>query len=147
MTVKLSLTRHFRQTVVERVRRDPEFAKGLLDEAATLFLNGEGEAARLVLRELVKATVGFEALAAKTGRPAKSFHRMLSKNGNPTMDNLAAILGVVRKDLGVEMKARAIQAALPWAHDPPGRSQQAVRPYPVRFHTRQAGRCRADDCG
>jgi len=61
------------------VRRDPEFAKALLDEAARLFLNGEGDAARLVLRELVKAAVGFEALAAKTGKPAKSLHRMLSK--------------------------------------------------------------------
>lgn len=110
MTVKVSLTRDFRQTIVERVRRDPEFAKALLDEAATLFLNGEGEAARLVLRELVKAMVGFEAFAAKVREPTKSLHRMLSKNGNPTMDNLAAILGVVRTDLGVEMKARAVQA-------------------------------------
>jgi hypothetical protein len=34
MTVNVSLTRDFRQTIVERVRRDPEFAKALLDEAA-----------------------------------------------------------------------------------------------------------------
>ena len=32
--------------------RDPAFAKALLDEAATLFLNGEPQAARLVLREV-----------------------------------------------------------------------------------------------
>ena len=31
--------------------------------------------------------------------------------------------------------------------DPQGRSQQAVRPYPVRFHSDQAGRRRADDDG
>jgi len=111
MTVKVSLTQDIRQTIVERVRRDSEFAKALLDEAATLFLNGKGDAARLVLRDLVNATVGFEALAAKTGKPAKSLHRMLSRSGNPTMDNLAAVLGVVRKELGVEMKAPAIQAA------------------------------------
>jgi hypothetical protein len=71
MTVMVSLTRDFRQTIVERVRRDPEFAKAPLDEAARLFLNGEGDAARLVLRDLVKAAVGFKALAAKTGKPAK----------------------------------------------------------------------------
>ena len=34
------LTREFSQTVVERVRRDPKFARALLNEAATLFLNG-----------------------------------------------------------------------------------------------------------
>ncbi len=36
---------------------------------------------------------------------------MLSKNGNPTMDNLAAILGVVRNRLGVEIQARTVAAA------------------------------------
>jgi DNA-binding phage protein len=103
----VALTQDFKQTVVDRVRRDPEFAKALLDEAATLFLNGEADTARLVLRDLVNATVGFEALAAETAKPPKSLHRMLSKNGNPTMDNLAAILRVVRKKLGVEMQVRA----------------------------------------
>jgi len=107
----MALTRDFKQTVVERVRRDPAFAKALLDEAAMLFLNGEPPTARLILRDLVNATVGFEALAAETEKPAKSLHRMLSKNGNPTMDNLAAILGVVRKKLGVDLQARTIEAA------------------------------------
>ncbi len=107
----MALTRDFRQTIVERIRRDPGFARALLDEAATLFLNGEPDTARLVLRDLVNATVGFETLAAETAKPAKSLHRMLSKGGNPTMDNLAAILGVVRKHLGVELQAHAVEAA------------------------------------
>jgi DNA-binding phage protein len=107
----MALTRDFRRTVVERVQRDPEFARALLDEAATLFLNGEADAARLVLRDLVNATVGFETLAAETEKPAKSLHRMLSKDGNPTMDNLAAILGVLRRKLGVELRAKAVEAA------------------------------------
>jgi DNA-binding phage protein len=107
----MALTRDFKQTIVERVRHDPAFAKALLDEAATLFLNGEANTARLVLRDLVNATVGFEALAAETAKPAKSLHRMLSKNGNPTMDNLAAILGVVRKNLGVKIQAHTVEAA------------------------------------
>jgi DNA-binding phage protein len=108
---EMALTRDFKETIVERVRRDPAFAKALLDEAATLFLNGEADTARLVLRDLVNATVGFEALAVETAKPAKSLHRMLSKNGNPTMDNLAAILGVVRRKLGVEIRAHTVEAA------------------------------------
>ena len=88
----MALTRDVKQTIAARVRRDPDFAKALLDEAATLFLNGEPHTARLVLRDLVNATMGFEALAATTGKPVKSLHRMLSKEGNPTMDNLASIL-------------------------------------------------------
>jgi putative addiction module killer protein len=107
----MALTRDFKQTVAERVQRDPAFAKALLDEAATLFLNGEPQTARLILRDLVNATVGFEGLAAATGRPAKSLHRMLSENGNPSMDNLAAILRAVREKLGVDLQARAVEAA------------------------------------
>ncbi len=107
----MALTRDFKQTVVARVKREPAFAKALLDEAATLFLNGEANAARLILRDLVNATVGFAALAAETGRPAKSLQRMLSTKGNPSMDNLAAILGVVRRNLGVALQAHAVKAA------------------------------------
>ncbi|MEP7156234.1 MAG: transcriptional regulator [Betaproteobacteria bacterium] len=103
----MALTRDYKQTIVERTRRDPAFGKALLDEAATLFLNGEPDTARLILRDLVNATVGFEALAVATARPSKSLHRMLSENGNPSMDNLAAIFGAVRDELGVKIRVKA----------------------------------------
>ena len=107
----MALTREFQNTTVARVRRDPLFACTLLDQAATLFLNGEPDAARLVLRDLVNATIGFAALAEKTARPAKSLQRMLSHNGNPSMDNLASIIGALREALGVDLMARAVRAA------------------------------------
>ena len=107
----MALTRDFKETIAERASRDPQFAQALLDEAATLFLNGDPHTARLVLRDLVNASVGFEKLAAATKTPSKSLHRMLSDRGNPSMDNLAAIFGVVRKKLGVDIQARAVKAA------------------------------------
>ncbi|MDD2686538.1 MAG: transcriptional regulator [Gallionella sp.] len=107
----MALTRNFKQTVVERVERDPEFAKALLDEAATLFLSGEPETARLILRDLVNATLGFEQLAAITDKPSKSLHRMLSQNGNPSMDNLAAIFSAVRGRLNVGLEVHTVEMA------------------------------------
>lgn len=107
----MALTRNYKQTVVERVERDPEFAKALLDEAATLFLSGEPETARLILRDLVNATLGFEKLAELTDKPSKSLHRMLSSTGNPSMDNLAAIFGAVRTRLKVGLEVHAIEMA------------------------------------
>ena len=107
----MALTREFKQTMVERAQRDPAFAKALLDEAATLFLNGEPETARLVLRDLVNATVGFETLAERTDKNGKSLHRMLSAGGNPTMDNLAAIFDAVRSSLNVRLEVSAVRAA------------------------------------
>jgi hypothetical protein len=35
----MTLTRDFRQTIAERVTRDRAFARAMLDEAGTLFLN------------------------------------------------------------------------------------------------------------
>jgi DNA-binding phage protein len=107
----MTLTRDFKQTIVDRVARDPDFAKALLDEAATLFLTGEPDAARLILRDLVNATVGFENLAALTQKPSKSLHRMLSPKGNPSMDNLAAIFGAVRNWLQVTFDVRVVEVA------------------------------------
>ncbi|WP_245896971.1 DNA-binding protein [Sphingomonas fennica] len=67
--------------------------------------------ARLILRNLVNASVGFEELATESNRPSKSLHRMLSAKGNPSMDNLAAIFGAIRKRLGVSFEAHAVEAA------------------------------------
>ena len=103
----MTLTRDFKKTMVERVERDPDFAKALLDEAA----GGEPETARLILRELVSITIGFEQLAVVTDKPSKSLHRMLSPKGNPSMDNLAAIFGAVRTRLNVGLEAHTVELA------------------------------------
>jgi len=96
---------------VERAQRDPKFARALLDEAIAGFLNGQPETARLVLRSLVNATVGFEALAVLTSKPSKSLQRMLSSRGNPSMDNLAAIIGAVRRKLKVDIEVHSVKAS------------------------------------
>lgn len=104
----MALTRDFKETVKERAARDPVFAKAMLDEAATAFLNGEPHVSRLILRDLVNASVGFEDLAVETNRPSKSLHRMLSEKGNPSMDNLATIISAVSRHLGVTFQARVV---------------------------------------
>lgn len=101
----MALTRDFKKTVVARVERDPAFAKELLDEATALLISGEAEMARVILRDLVNATLGFESLAKLTDVPSKSLHRMLSPKGNPSMDNLAAILGAVSNKISRNTRA------------------------------------------
>ncbi len=99
----MALTRNFKITVAARVQSDPMFAQALLDEAITLFINGEPETAKLILRDLVNASVGFEKLALEIHKPAKSLHRMLSASGNPTMSNISAIFAAIKKKLRVEV--------------------------------------------
>lgn len=114
----MALTRDFKETINERLQKDPEFAKALLDEAISLFLNGEPETARLILRELVNSTIGFEELALRISKPSKSLHRMLSAKGNPTMDNLTHILNVLRQALKLEIKVNS-NFLSPFSIEPP----------------------------
>ena len=102
----MTLTRDFRHTVAERATHDTEFATALLNEAVSLLLSGDAAAARLILRDLVNATVGFEELALATNKPSKSLHRMLSPKGNPNMDNLASIFSAIKARLAVEPLVR-----------------------------------------
>jgi DNA-binding phage protein len=106
----MALTRDFKETVTARLQSDPAFAQALLDEAVTLFLNGESDTAKLILRDLVNATVGFESLAADIHKPPKSLHRMLSKSGNPTMSNISAIFSAIKRALKVEIHTRVVLA-------------------------------------
>lgn len=104
----MALTRDFKETVAARVQNDPAFAQALLDEAITLFVNGEPDSAKLILRDLVNATVGFEALAEEIHKPAKSLHRMLSQSGNPTMSNISAVFAAIKRALKVEVHTQIV---------------------------------------
>jgi DNA-binding phage protein len=108
--MNMALTRDFKETVATRVQNDPAFAQALLDEAITLFINGEPDSAKLILRDLVNATVGFEALALEIDKPSKSLHRMLSKSGNPTMSNISAVFAAIKRTLKVEVHTQVVMA-------------------------------------
>ncbi|MGS0998903.1 hypothetical protein [Rhodanobacter sp. UC4451_H18] len=51
----MTLTRDFKQTIMERAQREPAFAAALLNEATSLFLNGDPETAHAILRDLADA--------------------------------------------------------------------------------------------
>lgn len=116
------LTRDARQTVVERAGTDSDFARALLAEAATLFLSSEPVAARLILRDLVHATVGFEYLAELTNKPIRTMHRMLSPKGNPGVDCLAAVFDALRSRLKVALEVRVVESgkleSMATSHEP-----------------------------
>ena len=99
----MALTRDFKETVKKRVEHDPDFAKALLHEAIDLLLDGDSATAKLILRDLINATVGFEHLAEQVQKPSKSLHRMLSASGNPTMENLSLIFATMKKALHVRI--------------------------------------------
>jgi DNA-binding phage protein len=90
------LTQDVHITIQARIQRDPAYVQALWNEVVQLILQGEPQTAKIILRDLVNATVGFEGLAERIQKPSKSVHRMLSAAGNPTMDNLSAIFQAVK---------------------------------------------------
>ena len=66
-------------------------------------LDGEVEIALGQIRDVVNATMGFDALAAETGLQKTSLMRMLGPEGNPRAGNLGSILKAVRRQVGARV--------------------------------------------
>jgi DNA-binding phage protein len=103
----MPLTRTFKSTVKARADRDPAFRVALLTEGLQTLLSGDVETGKAVLRDYINATVGFEALAAETGTPAKSLMRMFSPRGNPNADNLFGVIEHLQAAAGIRLEVHA----------------------------------------
>src|SRR5437588_8174499 len=91
----------------KRVERDPAFRDALLREGVDTLLAGDVDTGKAILRDYIKATVGFEKLAEATGTPPKSLVRMLGPRGNPQARNLFCVIGYLQKRAGVELHVTA----------------------------------------
>lgn len=103
----MPLTRDFKETIQARAGRDPRFRAALLKEALDCLLSGDVDTGKIVLRDYINATVGFEELAAATNKSAKSLMRMLGPGGNPQARNLFDIVAYLQEREGVRLEVRA----------------------------------------
>jgi hypothetical protein len=99
----MGLTTGFKDLVQSRVARDPDFAAALLREGIDTMLTGDVDTGRAILRDYIKATVGFEKLGEDTDTPPKSLIRMFGPRGNPQARNLFGVIGYLQKQAGVEL--------------------------------------------
>ncbi len=103
----MALTRNFIETVKERAEKDPEFRIGLLTEASECFLNGELATGKILLRDYVNATIGFQELGKVIGKKPESLMRMLSDKGNPRAANLMNVFSSLCQHEGIEFHVKA----------------------------------------
>jgi len=103
----MALTKSFKELVQRRVASDPAFGAALLREGIDVMLAGDVDTGKAILRDYIKATVGFEKLGAATGAPPKSLIRMFGPRGNPQARNLFGIIGYLQKQAGVELHIAA----------------------------------------
>lgn len=109
----MPLTRDFQETIKTFVEREPEYRVGLLKEAVDNLLAGDVGTGRLLLRDYINATVGFEVVAERVKMPPKSLHRMLGAKGNPRADNLFRILALLQdaENVNMEVEVRPVGSA------------------------------------
>ena len=105
----MPLTRDFRKTVQVRAKRDPEFREGLLKEGIECLLAGDVEAGKIVLRDYIKATIGFEELGSLTDKPPKSLMRMFGPSGNPHARNLFEVISCIQDREGIQLEVKALR--------------------------------------
>jgi DNA-binding phage protein len=99
----MALTRSFKETVQARVASDRTFREALLREGVETMLAGDVDTGKAILRDYIKATVGFEKLGAATGTSPKSLMRMFSAQGNPQARNLFSVIGQLQRYAGVRL--------------------------------------------
>ena len=104
----MPLTRNFRETVQARAKVDPLFRTGLLNEGVQCLLGGEIDAGKILLRDYINATIGFEELGARTKKSPKSLMRMFSPGGNPQAKNLFEVISQVQEYEGVQLEVKSV---------------------------------------
>jgi hypothetical protein len=126
----MALTRDFKETIRERVKRDAGFRKALLREGIENFLSGDVETGKIILRDFINATVGFTKLGDVTHRSAKSLMRMLGPGGNPQARNLFEIVAYLQRSEGVHFEVRSAR--------PPARAKRRLVATGRGYRGRQA---------
>ncbi len=99
----MAVTKSFKELVQRRVARDPDFATALLREGIDTMLTGDMDTGKAILRDYIKATVGFEKLGEATDTPSKSLIRMFGPRGNPQARNLFGVLGYLQQQAGIAL--------------------------------------------
>lgn len=79
----MALTRDFKETVRARAQSDPAFRRALLQEGVECLLSGDLDTGKVVLRDYINATMGFEELGSLTDRQPKGLMRMFGPGAIP----------------------------------------------------------------
>jgi len=104
----MALTRDFKDTIKNRIARDPAFREELLKEGIECLLTGDVDTGKAILRDYINATIGFDALGTVTDKSPKSLMRMFGPKGNPQARNIFEIIAHLQKREGIHFKVRSV---------------------------------------
>ena len=80
-----------------------------MKEGVECLLAGDVETGKIVLRDYINATIGFDELGSLTNKPPKSLMRMFGPTGNPHARNLFEVISRIQEHEGVQLEVKAIR--------------------------------------
>ena len=98
------LTRSFRNTVIDRARRDLEFRSSLLVECMQCCIIGDVEIGKVILRNYIHASMGFDKLSRLTGKDLKYLVQMFEPDSNPQVSDFFDIIWHIQRHDGIHIK-------------------------------------------
>ena len=105
----MTLTNNFKNTVLDRARRDSGFRVGLLIESVQCFLNGDVSIGKGLLRKYINSDIGYKKLSDLTGIHEKSLIRMFGPRGNPQAYNLFEVISKLQQYEKISLEVTLIQ--------------------------------------
>ena len=100
------VAQNFGELVKRHVSADPAFGEMLLCEGIDTMRTGDVDTGKAILRDYIKATIGFEKLGEATGTQPKSLIRMFGPRGNPQAKNLFSMLGYLQRQAGLQLHVK-----------------------------------------
>lgn len=103
----MALTRDLKDPIVTPIKASPRDRDGMFKEGVESLLYGELAVGKALLRDYIKATVGFQRLGSETGSSPKSLIRMFGPSGNPQAHNLFTVIRYLQRRSGVTLHVTA----------------------------------------
>lgn len=104
----MPLSRSFRETVMSRAQKDPEFRVEMISQATSAFLDGDIDTGKGLLRDYLNATGSLPHIAHALNKDDKSLRRMLGPKGNPNLKNFIELLNACQQEEQVRFEVRVV---------------------------------------
>lgn len=105
----MALTCDVKEVIRARVQRDSAFREELVKEGIGCMLAGDVDTGKIVLRDYIHATIGFDELGGLMHKSPESLMQMFGPNGNLQAHSLFEIINQIQIYEGVLLKVQVVR--------------------------------------
>lgn len=103
------LTRSYKETVMEMIKRDPIFRELMLTGGVEFLFGDEPEVGKILLRDYIIGTIGFDELGKLVGKSPQSLVRLFEHDGDPDDHNLPEVIRCLQQNAGIQPEVSAVR--------------------------------------